>query len=140
MTTAVIDISKRIPEEDKRKEKAERVKLMAAKMVLNAYEVMGLDEVDRGYLWLYNYINNSIRVFFEDQIGEMNVPVEIKTEAQERLKRYKERLQRSEGVKVNEAKTEKEAKAMIIRLNQEDDANNEPKMRKCRQHRQRKGQ
>lgn len=136
MTTAVIDISKRIPEHDKRAEKAEKIKLMAVKLVLRAYEVMGLDEVDRGYWWLHNTLDSVIQGFFEHHIGEMNVPVKTKTEAQERIQRDKERLQRSKAVTVNEPKLDKEARALIIRINQEDD---EPEKRKGRQNGQRKG-
>lgn len=137
MTTAVIDISKRIPEHDKRAEQAEKIKLMAVKLVLRAYEVMGLEEVDRGYWWLHNTLDSAIRGFFEHNIGEMNVPVKTKTEAQERIQRDTERLQRSKAVTVNEPKLDKEARALIIRINQEDD---EPKKRKGRQHGKRKEQ
>lgn len=136
MTTAVIDISKRIPEHDKRAEQAEKIKLMAVKLVLRAYEVMGLEEVDRGYWWLHNTLDSVIRGFFEHNLGEMNVPVRTKTEAQERIQRDTERLQRSKAVTVNEPKIDKEARALIIRINQEGD---EPKKRKGRQNGQRKG-
>ena len=140
MTTAVIDISKRIPEKKPEQEsriaQAEKIKLMAVKLVLRAYEVMGLEEVDRGYWWLHNTLNSAIQGFFEHNIGEMNVPVKTKTEAQERIRRDKERLQRSMAVTVNEPKLDKEARALIIRINQEDD---EPQKRKGRQNGQRKG-
>ena len=140
MTTAVIDISKRIPEkkpeQDSRMAEAEKIKLMAVKLVLRAYEIMGIGEVDRGYWWLHNTLDSVIQGFFEHHIGEMNVPVKTKTEAQERLQRDKERLQRSKAVTVNEPKLDKEARALIIRINQEGD---EPKKRKGRQNGQRKG-
>ena len=102
MTTAVIDISKRIPEHDKRAEQAEKIKLMAVKLVLRAYEVMGLEEVDRGYWWLHNTLDSVIRGFFEHHIGEMNIPVKTKTEAQERIQRDTERIQRDIRTEENE--------------------------------------
>lgn len=136
MTTAVVDITKRIPEHDKRAEQAEKIKLMAVKLVLRAYEVMGLEEVDRGYWWLHNTLDSTIWGFFEHNLGEMNVPVRTKTEAQERIQRDTERLQRSKAVTVDEPKLDEEARALIIRINQEDD---EPKKRKGRQNGQRKG-
>lgn len=123
MGAAVIDISKKINEKeqvpDKVLQTAERIKLMTVQAVLNAFETMGLSEVDRGYWWLHNYINSTIKGFFEHNVGVMNVPPETKADAEKWIKEKKEKLKKSKAVRVNQKKTEKEAKAMIINLSEE---------------------
>lgn len=117
---SVIDISKKIDKQAQAEEKAlkesERIKFMAVQLVLNAYEVLGLSEVDRGYWWLYNYINNSIKCFFEHNIGVTNVPTETKKEALERATDKLKKLEATKAVAVDKKKTEKEAQAMIIKI------------------------
>ena len=98
------------------KQKSEHIKFMTVQAVLNAFEVMGLTEVDRGYLWFHNTLNSAIMTFFEQSIGEMNIPPEIKIEAEARIKEKKEKLKKSKAVKVNQEKTAKEARAMIIKI------------------------
>lgn len=140
MGAAVIDISKKINEKeqvpDKVLQTAERIKLMTVQAVLNAFETMGLSEVDRGYWWFHNTLNSAIQGFFEHNVGVMNVPPETKAAAEKWIKEKKEKLKKSKAVRVNQKKTEKEARALIIRINQEGD---EPKKRKGRQNGQRKG-
>ncbi len=117
---SVIEISKKIDKKAQAEEKAlkesERIKFMAVQLVLNAYEVLGLSEVNRGYWWLYNYINNSIKGFFEHNIGVTNVPTETKKEALEWATDKLKKLEATKAVAVDKKKTEKEAQAMIIKI------------------------
>lgn len=99
-------------------QKSEHIKFMTVQMILNAFETMGLTEVERGYWWLHNTLNNAIRGFFEHSIGVMNVPPETKKEAAARIKEESEKLKKSKAVRVNKNKTFREAKAIIIKISE----------------------
>lgn len=119
---SVIDIAtkrqQQIQASEKEVQQSERIKFMTVQMVLNAFETMGLTEVNRGFWWLHNTLNSAISNFFEHNIGLMNVPPETKTEAEARIKKEKENLKKSKAVRVNQKKTEKEAQAMIIKISE----------------------
>lgn len=119
---SVIDIAtkrqKQIQASERVVQESERIKFMTVQAVLNAFDTMGLSEVDRGFWWLHNYINNTIQGFFEHNIGIMNVPPETKNEAAARIKKESEKLKKSKAVRVNQKKTEKEAQAMIIKISE----------------------
>ena len=71
MKPTVVDISKKVKKSNRKIKQAEEMKLETVKLILSAYEVIGLDEVDRAWWWLYNKIQNSIETFFEFNIGSL---------------------------------------------------------------------
>lgn len=116
MKPTVVDISKKVKKSNREIKQAEEMKLKTVKLILSAYEVIGLDEVDRAWWWLYNKIQRSIETFFEFNIGELNVPPHTKIAAQERIKKEMENLKKSKSVRVNDMKIEKEAQNIIKKL------------------------
>ena len=109
---------KQIQASEKVVQESERIKFMTVQAVLNAFETMGLSEVDRGFWWFHNTITNTIRGFFQHQIGEMNNPPETKKEAAAWINEKSEKLKKSKVVEADKKKTAKEAQAMIIKISE----------------------